>query len=178
MYCARLIFRCFLDFLVDTWGFLAIVFRHSSNGENLAAIRLGQQTLQGFHIVPSVRLRCFHDTHLESANVALHGRPVNGIPFGRFAGDRTNSGCCRHLLCLLSRLIKFSRVQHHREVCPLSRSEMLSMEHPHTTPASLQSSLRFLSDLLLSPPSIPLTVDLSPFRGTIRCSPVPLKQAS
>src|SRR5260221_8838234 len=168
MYCPRLIFRCFPDFLVDTWGFLAIVFRHSSNGENLAAVRVGQQTLQGFHLVPSASLRCFHDTHLESANVALHGRPVNGKPFGRFAGDRTNSGCCRHLLCLLSRLIKFSRVQHHREVCPLSRSVMLSMEPTQPISAPLQSSLRFLPDLLPAPPSIPLTVDLSPFRGTIR----------
>jgi hypothetical protein len=30
-----------------TGGFIAIIFRHSSNGENLAAIRAGEQTLQG-----------------------------------------------------------------------------------------------------------------------------------
>jgi hypothetical protein len=34
----------------------------------------------------------------------------------------------RSLHCLVSRLIKFSRVQHHGEVCPLSRSVMLSTE--------------------------------------------------
>ena len=39
------IFRCFPDDLVHTWSFLASIFRHSSNGENLAAVRVGQQTL-------------------------------------------------------------------------------------------------------------------------------------
>jgi hypothetical protein len=163
MYCPRLIFRCFPNHLVHTWGFPAIVFRHSSNGKNLAAVRVGQQTLQGFYFAPSAFLRCLHDTDLESANVALDGRPVNGIPFRRFAGDRTNSVCCRHLLCLRSRLIKFSRVQHHGEVCPLLRSVMLSIERTQPISAPLQSSLRFLPDLLPAPPSIPLTVDLSPF---------------
>src|SRR6266513_3392010 len=95
MYCPRLIFRCFPNHLVHTWGFLAIVFRHSSNGKDLAAVRVGQQTLQGFDFAPSAFLRCLHDTDLESANVALDGRPVNGIPFRSCAGDRTNSVCCR-----------------------------------------------------------------------------------
>jgi hypothetical protein len=48
---------CVPNFLVHTWGFLAIVFRHSSNGENFAAIRMGQQALQGSHLAPSVFLR-------------------------------------------------------------------------------------------------------------------------
>ena len=85
MYCLSLFFRCFPDFLVHTWGFLTLVFRHSSNGESFAAVGVGQETLQGFHLVPSTRLRCLHDTHLESANVAVNGRPVNGIPLCRFA---------------------------------------------------------------------------------------------
>ena len=163
MYSPNFIFRCFPDYLVHTWSFLAIIFRHSSNGKNLAAVRVGQQTLQGFYFAPSAFLRCLHDTDLESANVALDGRPVNGIPFRRFAGDRTNSFGCRHLLCPLSRLIKFSRVQHHGEVCPLSRSVMLSIRRTQPISAPLQSSLRFLSDLLPAPPSILLAVDLSPF---------------
>src|SRR2546429_9079697 len=70
---------CFPNHLVHTWGFLAIVFRHSSNGKDLAAVRVGQQTLQGFDFAPSAFLRCLHDTDLESANVALDGRPVNEI---------------------------------------------------------------------------------------------------
>src|SRR5438132_4102816 len=71
MYCLCFLLWCVPNFLVHTGGFLAIVFRHSSNGENFAAIRVGQQALQGSHPAPSVCLRCLHDTHLESANVAV-----------------------------------------------------------------------------------------------------------
>ena len=85
MYCLCLLFWCVPNFLVHTRSFLAIVFRHSSNGENFAAIRVGQQALQGSHLAPSADLRCLRDTHLESANVAVDGLPINGIPFRRFA---------------------------------------------------------------------------------------------
>src|ERR1700738_1149364 len=112
MYCLCFLLWSVPNFLVHTWGFLAIVFRHSSNGENFAAVGGGQQTLQGSHPAPSACLRCLHDTHLESANVAVSGWPIDGVPFRRFAGDRTNSLRCRHLLCLMSRLFKFSRVKH------------------------------------------------------------------
>src|SRR6266566_9380328 len=73
------------NFSVHTRGFLALVFRHSSNGENFAAIRVGQQVLQSSRLAPSAFLHRLHDTHLESANVAVDGLPVNGIPFRRFA---------------------------------------------------------------------------------------------
>jgi hypothetical protein len=63
----------------------------------------------------------------------------------------------------MSRLIKFSRVQHHGEVCPLSRSVMLSIKQTQPISAPLQSSIRFLSDLLPALPSIPLAVDLPLF---------------
>jgi hypothetical protein len=63
----------------------AIILRHSSNGENFAAIRVSQQVLQGLHLAPSADLRCLRDTHLESANVAVNGLPINGIPLRRFA---------------------------------------------------------------------------------------------
>jgi len=76
MYGLYLLFWRVPDLFVHTRGFLAIVFRHSSNGENLAAIRVGQQALQGSHLAPSACLRCLHDTHLESANVAVNGWPV------------------------------------------------------------------------------------------------------
>src|SRR5437879_2621548 len=63
---------------------------------------------------------------------------------------------------------------------PLSRSAMLSMEPTQPISAPLQSSLRFLPDLLTAPPSTPLTVDLSPFWGTIRVTaqryPDPLRR--
>src|SRR5206468_2818223 len=66
------------------WGKVKSLQRlltHSYSGK----VRVGQQTLQGFYFAPSAFLRCLHDTDLESANVALDGRPVNGIPFRRFA---------------------------------------------------------------------------------------------
>src|SRR2546430_15737649 len=73
------------NFSVHTRGFLALVFRHSANGENFAAVRVGQQALQGSHLAPSAGLRCLRDTHLESANVAVDGLPSNGISFRRLA---------------------------------------------------------------------------------------------
>ena len=85
MYSLCLLFWCVPDFLVHPRGFLAIVFRHSSNGENLAAVRVGQQMLQGSHLAPSTSLRRLHDTHLESANVTVDGLPINGVPFCRLA---------------------------------------------------------------------------------------------
>ena len=45
VYCFCFIFWCFPNNTVNTGGFLAIIFRHSSNGENFAAIRAGQQAL-------------------------------------------------------------------------------------------------------------------------------------
>ena len=79
MYGLCLLFWCVPDFLVYTRGFLAFVLRHSSNGENLAAVRVGQQVLQGSHPAPSTSLRRLHDTHLESAHVAVDGLPINGV---------------------------------------------------------------------------------------------------
>jgi hypothetical protein len=80
-------FRCVPNFFVHTRGFLAVVFRHSSNSKNFAAIRVGQQSLQGSHLAPIAFLRRLRDTHLESANVLVDNLPINGIPFRRFAGE-------------------------------------------------------------------------------------------
>jgi len=85
MYCLCLLFWSVPNFLVHARGFLALVFRHSSNGENFAAIRVSQQALQGSHLAPPAGLCCLRDTHLESANVAEDGLPIYGIPFRRFA---------------------------------------------------------------------------------------------
>src|SRR5260370_9157481 len=103
MYCLCLLLWCVPNFLVHTWGFLAVVFRHSSNGEKFAAVGVGQQTLQGSHLAPSAFLRCLHDTHLESPNVAVDGLPVDGVLFRRFARDPTTSLRCRHRLRRMSR---------------------------------------------------------------------------
>src|SRR5258708_39958195 len=44
---------------------LALVFRHSSDGQRFATKRVGQQALQGFHLVPLAFLCCLDDTRLE-----------------------------------------------------------------------------------------------------------------
>jgi hypothetical protein len=56
-----------------------------------------------------------HDTGLEPAHDPIGASPVNGVPVCRVVGDRTSTPCrlrgrcCRHLLCLLSRLLRCSR---------------------------------------------------------------------
>src|SRR5882762_4783902 len=102
MCCFYFFLWCIPDNAVHTGGFLAIVFRHSSNGENLAAIRAGEQTLQGFHLVPSTNLRCLHDTDLESTNVAVDDLPVNGIPF--CASRETAPTVCTVVICFAPRV--------------------------------------------------------------------------
>jgi len=62
------------------------------------------------------------------------------------ARGRTNSFCCRHLLCLVSRLLLFSRGKDQREVCLLAQPGW-----PVSAP--LQSGIRFLPPLLPAFPS-------------------------
>ena len=98
---------------------LALILRHSLDGNGLAAERVGQQVLQGFDLAPSAFLRCLHDTGLEPTHVAVGGRPVDGVPAFLGVGGRTSSRMvsgvtrlrrvCRHLLSLLSRFAKRSR---------------------------------------------------------------------
>ena len=145
MDCPCLLLRSVPDFSVHSWGFLARIFRHSSNGKNFAAIRAGQQTLQGFHLVPLAGLPCLHDTHLKSSNVTVDGLPINGKPFCRSAGDSTNGLHRRHLPCLLSRFLELSRVKDQGNVCPLSRPVMLSVWLTQPVSTSLQRGIRFFS---------------------------------
>ena len=56
-----------------------------------------------------------HDTGLKPAHVLLAPPPVDGVPLQEVVGDRTSNAhrshgwFCRHLLCLLSRLRRWSR---------------------------------------------------------------------
>jgi len=58
----------------------------------------------------------------------------------------------------MCRFASFSRVKHLREVGPLSRPVMWSMRLTQPVSAPLQSSLRFLPDLLSAPPSVHLAM--------------------
>ena len=85
VYCFGLLLRRVPDFSVHAGRPFTNVFRHSTNGEYFAAIRVGQQPLQGSHLAPPALLRSLHDTHLQSAHVAICGWPFNGIPLRRLA---------------------------------------------------------------------------------------------
>src|ERR1700730_14134284 len=100
MYCLYLLLRCVPNFLVHTGGFVASVFCHSSNGESFAAIRVGQQPLQGSHLAPTAFLRYLRDTHLESASVAVDGWPV--AAYHSVASLETAPTACAVVICLAS----------------------------------------------------------------------------
>ncbi len=100
---------------IEAGGAFARVLRHSSYGQHLAAVRVGQQALSGFHLVPPACLCRLHDTRLEPTHDVVGLGPVNGLPVQCVVGGRTNtspytsSEGCRHLLSHLSRLLRFSR---------------------------------------------------------------------
>src|SRR5438876_9100758 len=52
MYCLCFLLWCVPNFLVNTGGFLAIVFRHSSNGENFARYTSGSAGVAGLAPCP------------------------------------------------------------------------------------------------------------------------------
>jgi len=57
-----------------------LILRHSLHGKCLAATRLGQQMLQGFHPTHLTFLRRLDDTRLKPANGLLDDAPVNVVP--------------------------------------------------------------------------------------------------
>src|SRR5690348_13712463 len=75
--------------------------------------------LQGFHLVPFTGLSCLRDTGLEAMNIPFSLSPVDLVPCSCIVGGRTSRGIRRssfgrfrrHLLYLLSRLLKRSRVE-------------------------------------------------------------------
>src|SRR6516162_10211131 len=78
--------------------------------------------------------------------------------------------------CLMCRFASFSRVKHLREVGPLSRPVMWSMQLTQPVSAPLQSSLCFLPDLLSAPPSVHLAMYFpSCYGGAVWIYPVPLE---
>ena len=95
----RFLLRGVPGLLVHTRGPFALVFRHSSDGKGLAAERMSQQILQGFHLAPSAGLNRLHDTRLEPTHDAVGGLPVDGVPaFLRVGGRTSRANVRRHLL--------------------------------------------------------------------------------
>src|SRR5260370_10321983 len=100
----------FPDFSIDPWCPFALVFSHSFNSKSFAAKGVGQQVLQRFDFAPLALLLSLYDTHLKPPHLSVSCLPINGMPASFLVGSRTSRLCfCRHLHCLLCRLVKFSR---------------------------------------------------------------------
>jgi hypothetical protein len=74
----QFLLRSVPEHLIHSWGVFALVFRHSSHGKRFAAKRMGQQTLQGFHLAPSAFLSCLDDTGLKPTHSLVGFLPVDG----------------------------------------------------------------------------------------------------
>jgi hypothetical protein len=57
--------------LVYSWGMFALVFCHPSHRKCLAAERVGQEPLQGFHLTPSLVLSCLDDACLKPSHILI-----------------------------------------------------------------------------------------------------------
>jgi hypothetical protein len=105
---------CFLlwrvpNFTIHARCPFAFIFRHAFHCQHLGTVRVGQQTLQSFHSVPSAFLSCLHDTRLQPTHVPVGSLEVDIVPAFRFAGNCTSRFRFCHLLCFLSRFLKLSR---------------------------------------------------------------------
>ena len=127
---------------------------------------MGQQPLQGFHLVVSANLCCLHNTRLQPSYLTLNIGPTDAVP--RHARRCTRPCCSVQLLSLrldgsINSLVK----RDHKEVGPISREVILQ---PLSIP--LQNGLRFFLVPLPAAPTVFLTVHL-PFPATQRAYPVP-----
>ena len=158
MYCLCLLLWGVPNFLVHTGGFLAIVFRHSSNGENFAAV-VGQQTLPGSHPAPSACLRCLGATltnvgplfkgfersvasPLQPRRLRAMGRTVRSISC--LSGNHSNSfqvavRLARHPPRIVSSYVR------ELPVCESVNSERLSKALAATASSAISRTLNALS---------------------------------
>lgn len=113
----RFLVRCLPDISVYPRCSFSSIFCHSPHGHHSTAERMGQQTLQRFHLAPSAFLHRLHDTHLQSAHILVGFSPVDRVPVHCLVGGCT-SIICFHLLSLLSRFGKFSRDERPRGSLP------------------------------------------------------------
>src|SRR5260221_8842775 len=76
----HLLLRRFPGFPIHAGCSFASVFCYSPHSKGFAAKRAGEQTLQGFHLVPLARLSCLRDTDLQPTNSAFGLTPVDLVP--------------------------------------------------------------------------------------------------
>jgi hypothetical protein len=149
------------------------VFRHPFDGQGFGRKRVGEQVLKGFHLPPSARLHCLHDTRLEPTHVAVDCGPVNGMPLHGHVGDRTScrNGC--HLPCLRNRFAKLSREERPEGSQPACAWGDVAKPQPLS--ALLPGGIRLLPPPLPAPPTASLAVGLPEWAG-IRAYRVPLSR--
>src|SRR5205823_9795997 len=95
--------------LVYSWSVLALVLCHSSDGKSFAAKRVGQESLQSFHLAPSLFLGRLNNACLKPTHVVADGLPINVMPVSHAVEGCTSSiWFCRHLPFLLCRFVKSS----------------------------------------------------------------------
>ena len=104
-----LFLRVFPEDFIDSRSVFALVLCHSSDSKSLAAERMGQQVLQGLHLVPLPGLPCLNDTRLQPTHVLVDRFPWNRMPVGGGVGSSTSRTFRRHLQRSLNRFLKFSR---------------------------------------------------------------------
>jgi len=129
-------------------------YGHPPDGKGLAAERVGQHALQGFHLAGPASLPRLHDTYLGATHLPLDHAPVDLVPAPVVVG-RTSSrildGCrrpgrsCRHLRRVPDVLV----MEDQADVCPLSRGAMSPRGSAPIRPATGRPSL--------PPPSAPRT---------------------
>src|SRR5262249_13402440 len=113
---------------------------HSSHSKSLAAKRMGQQVLQGLHLVPLPGLHCLNDTRLQPTHMLIDLFPWNGMPVRGDVGSSTSRRVRRHLHRPLDRFLKFSRSSTPQRSQPAFASGDVATRIP-----PLQGGIRFLS---------------------------------
>jgi len=120
---------------------------------------MGQQVLQGLHLVPLPGLPCLNDTRLQPTHVLVDRFPWNRMPVGGGVGSSTSRTFRRHLQRSLNRFLKFSRSSTPQGSQPAFASgDVAARIHPATGRHSLHPTP------IPAPPSVGLTAFLPSFR--------------
>src|SRR5215470_3831942 len=128
-----LLLRVFPEDFIDARSVLALVLCHSSHSTSLAAKRMGQQVLQGLHLVPLPGLHCLNDTRLQPMHMLIDLFPWNGMPVRGDVGSSTSRRFRRHLHRPLDRFLKVSRSSTQQRSQPAFASGDVATRIPPTT---------------------------------------------
>lgn len=146
---------------IDSRGTFAVVCRHSSDGQGLAAQRVGQQGWHGVHLGPLAFLRCLHDTGFKPTPGLMGLQPIDGRPVVRVVGRSTSRRVCRHVHPSLCGFLTCSRVERPRRSLPACALGHLAPPIPFLT----SWPWLFFPRPLPAPPWVPLAAFLPRMRS-------------